>query len=205
MKKISSINKDYIASANDTEKKVFPKYTTQLINLANSNAHGTRPKVVGSMADYFPLYLEETDDPTVEGWKNWYTNKEPEAKARAKARILPQVERLKEAIDLIDEQLIDQWLDDILIDKTFNGMYFQKAILQKLSEHFELPYRPSSVEEESKGIDGYIGSTPISIKPETYELMKQLGEQIEASIVTYRKNSSGGVDIFIEEDLNPHA
>jgi len=29
----------------------FPKYTTQLINLANQNAAGTRPKVVGQMSE----------------------------------------------------------------------------------------------------------------------------------------------------------
>ena len=30
------------------EKEVsFPRYTTQIMNLANSNAQGTRPKIVG--------------------------------------------------------------------------------------------------------------------------------------------------------------
>ena len=29
----------------------FPKYTTQLINLANQNAGGTRPRVVGQMSE----------------------------------------------------------------------------------------------------------------------------------------------------------
>lgn len=29
----------------------FPKYTTQLMNLANSNAQGTRPKVVSQMSE----------------------------------------------------------------------------------------------------------------------------------------------------------
>ncbi len=29
----------------------FPKYTTQLMNLANQNSQGTRPKVVGQMSD----------------------------------------------------------------------------------------------------------------------------------------------------------
>ncbi len=28
----------------------FPKYTTQLMNLANLNAQGTRPKVVGQLS-----------------------------------------------------------------------------------------------------------------------------------------------------------
>ena len=29
----------------------FPKYTTQLMNLANQNAQGTRPSVVGQMSE----------------------------------------------------------------------------------------------------------------------------------------------------------
>jgi len=29
----------------------FPKYVTQLLNLANQNAQGTRPRVVGQMSD----------------------------------------------------------------------------------------------------------------------------------------------------------
>jgi len=29
----------------------FPKYSTQIINLANQNAQGTRPAVVGQMSD----------------------------------------------------------------------------------------------------------------------------------------------------------
>jgi len=33
------------------EAKQFPKYTTQLINLANQNAQGTRPKVVGQLSE----------------------------------------------------------------------------------------------------------------------------------------------------------
>ena len=33
------------------EVNEFPKYTTQLINLANQNAQGTRPIVVGQMSD----------------------------------------------------------------------------------------------------------------------------------------------------------
>ena len=31
----------------------FPKYTTRIINLANQNAQGTRPRIVGQMTDLF--------------------------------------------------------------------------------------------------------------------------------------------------------
>jgi hypothetical protein len=33
------------------EEPEFPKYTTQLMNLANQNAQGTRPRVVGQMSE----------------------------------------------------------------------------------------------------------------------------------------------------------
>jgi len=40
----------------------YPKYTTQLLNLANQNAQGTRPKVVGQMSEL----IREFDGRTVE-------------------------------------------------------------------------------------------------------------------------------------------
>ncbi|MEM3112973.1 MAG: MjaI family restriction endonuclease [Candidatus Pacearchaeota archaeon] len=33
------------------EAKEFPKYTAQIINLANQNAQGTRPRVVGQLSE----------------------------------------------------------------------------------------------------------------------------------------------------------
>ena len=33
------------------ETKDFPKYTSQIINLANQNAQGTRPRVVGQLTE----------------------------------------------------------------------------------------------------------------------------------------------------------
>jgi len=33
------------------KERSFPKYTTQIINIANQNAQGTRPKVVGQMSE----------------------------------------------------------------------------------------------------------------------------------------------------------
>ncbi|WP_339252968.1 MjaI family restriction endonuclease [Sporosarcina sp. FSL W8-0480] len=205
MKSIGKINTDYIYDANDTVPREFPKYTTQLMNLANSNAQGTRPNVVGPMATYFQEFLDEVPAPSIEDWEKWYTDREPGAKERAKARILPQIERLKEAIQLIDESLVDKWLDDLLIDKTYNGLYVQKAIIQKVSEHFDVPFAVSTAADESKGIDGYIGGTPISVKPDTYENLTKLKEQIDVPIVSYKVNkSSRNIEVFIPLDLDPH-
>ena len=52
-------------------------------------------------------------------------------------------------------------------------------------------YKIASSEDESKGIDGYIESTPVSIKPTTYSQMNMLPEEIKVSIIYYKKTKTG--------------
>jgi hypothetical protein len=62
-------------------------------------------------------------------------------------------------------------------------------------------YRLSIIEEESKGIDGFIGDIPISIKPITYKIKNSLRENIEAKIIYYEKTKNG-LNIDASELLN---
>jgi len=48
--KVKLTNKEIRESLN-IETPEFPKYVTQIINLANQNAQGTRPNVVGQLSD----------------------------------------------------------------------------------------------------------------------------------------------------------
>lgn len=43
--------------------KEFPRYTTQILNLANQDAQGTRPRVVGQLSEL----IKECPDKTYEG------------------------------------------------------------------------------------------------------------------------------------------
>ena len=45
--------------------------------------------------------------------------------------------------------------------------------------------------EERKGIDGYIGSVAVSIKPTTYKTKNALRENIGAKIIYYEKVKDG--------------
>ncbi len=49
----------------------------------------------------------------------------------------------------------------------------------------------SNRSEESKGIDGYIGNIPISIKHDTYKIKKTLTENIDVKIIYYKKLKDG--------------
>ncbi|MDY5512282.1 MAG: MjaI family restriction endonuclease, partial [Eubacteriales bacterium] len=52
-------------------------------------------------------------------------------------------------------------------------------------------YRLATPDEESKGIDGYVGNTPYSVKSNTYKTMKRLSEVIDVKMVYYEKTKTG--------------
>jgi len=79
---------------------------------------------------------------------------------------------------------------DLVVVKTFMGLRFQEAILKKGADIKGTNYRLSEPGEESKGIDGYIGEIPVSIKPYTYEIKSSLPEEIDVKIIYYKKVNS---------------
>jgi len=165
----------------------FPKYTTQIMNLANQNSQGTRPKVVGQMSDLIELFPGKTYNE----WVDWYLQEKPVSIDNATDKVYDMVQKLQEAIKLIDKDLVRKWVKDLVLTKTFIGLRFQKTILAKIASLKNLSYQLSTPEEESRGIDGYIGKTPISIKPTTYKSKEMLNEQINVEIVYYDKKKDG--------------
>lgn len=106
----------------------------------------------------------------------------------ASDRLFDMVEKMCRNIQKIDEEMCREYVEDLVLYQTYRGFDIQEAILSKLSEMYERDYRRSSAEEELRGIDGYIGEQPVSIKPATY--MDNLKEDISAPIVFYEEYSS---------------
>ncbi len=169
------------------EVKDFPLYTTQLINLANQNAQGTRPRVVGQLTEL----IKECPKRTYKEWKNWYLAKYPNAIENATERINEMMNNLKEAIKSIDKSMIKKWVEDLVLEKTFIGLRFQEAILKKVASLRDANYRLAEPKEESQGIDGFIDDIPVSIKPLTYKTKDALREEIKVRIIFYNKTKSG--------------
>lgn len=165
----------------------FPKYTTQLINLASGTAQATRPKVVGQMSELFP----ESNATSINEWREWYLSRCPKSIDEATDKIYSQILKLKSAIALIDKELVRKWVEDLVINKTFNGLYMQDVILHTISKKYgDGSYRRSTPEDEAKGIDGYIGEKAYSIKPDTYKSKSLLNEQIDVTMVYYTKTEN---------------
>lgn len=167
----------------DAPEPEFPKYTTQLLNIANKNAQGTRPKVVGQLSDL----IQEFSGKNMEEWKTWYLDKHPEAIKNASSKVSDMINLFRDAINKIDNDLIEKWVTDLVIVKTFVGLRFQEAILKKVANAKNASYRLSTADEESKGIDGYVGRVAVSIKPITYKVKPELDEKINAEFIFYKK------------------
>lgn len=193
-----TLKNENIAYFNKSEKCVFPKYTSQLINWANQNAQGTRPVVVGKMSELFQEFMASNEEITIENWRNWYRKRYPDAFEKAADKIFEQVQNLRNAMRLINREMVEQWVEDLVISKTFNGLYVQKAILASLAERMGTTYRLATPDEESVGIDGYVGDVPYSIKPDTYKTMGRLSESIAVKMIYYTKTKTG-VTIEVEE------
>lgn len=186
-----ALKNESIECYNNSNSVDFPKYTSQLINWANQNAQGTRPVVVGQMSELFPEFMASGDDIRIENWRKWYIQKYPDAIEKAANKIYAQIQNLQKAITLIDYEMVKNWVEDLVISKTFNGLYVQKAILASLASRRGTTYRLATPEEESIGIDGYVGDIPYSVKPDTYKTMNRLSETINVKMIYYTKKKTG--------------
>lgn len=193
-----TIKNEELKQLNQNGGGTFPKYTSQLINWANQNAQGTRPRVVGQLSDLFPQFVKESKVVTIDEWKAWYMKRYPNAIEDAASRIYAQVENLREAIKLIDRDLVRTWVEDLVISKTYNGLYVQNAILKKLAIMKNSTSRLACPQEEARGIDGFVGDTAYSIKPDTYKTMGRLSEIIDVKMIYYKKNKTG-LQLEVEE------
>ena len=176
------------------KKREFPKYATQLINLASRTAQATRPRVVGQMTEL----IKECPEKTYEGWKKWYLAGHPDTIKNAIDKVSDMINKLKEALMKIDRKMIKSWVENLVLEQTYIGLRFQEAILKKIAQLKGASYRMALESEEHKGIDGMVGNTSYSVKPETYKTQKHLIEDIKADNMVFYKKTKSGVEFEIE-------
>lgn len=177
------INNDELKGLLEINNKDFPKYSTQLINLANQNAQATRPKVVGKLSEL----IQEFDGKTLDEWMEWYLEKYPDSLETATNKIFEKLQEMSLVLPEITKEMIYDWVEDLVINKTFFGLKFQSAIIKHIADKNKLSYRLANPTEESQGIDGYIGKKAISVKPISYKLKLSLSEEIKVDVIWYNK------------------
>ncbi len=181
------------------EELSLPKYVAPLINLANQFAQATRPRIVGQLSEL----IKECPYKDFKGWKEWYLNRYPNAIEEATDKIMNMLENFKEALEKVDRNIVKKWVEDLVIIKTFIGLKVQEPILVYLSRKLGEGYRLAIPEEESKGIDGYIGEYSISIKPITFKEKIGIAEIRPSGdiVIYYKKDKDNNIVISEIEGL----
>lgn len=198
MKKIY-LNKEDLYKASNIPEASFEKYVPSILNYVNGIAQATRPKVVGKMTELMEKFRAESKDKELDAWERWYKKNYPHALNNAAEKIKAKLQEVKYALETIDEDTIRKWVQDLVIHKTYVGLVVQRAILQKLSKHTGMNMRYATAEEESQGIDGYIGSKSVSVKPSSYQQKQALSESIAAHTMIYYEKDQKGLFFEFEE------
>lgn len=170
-------------------------YIGSVINLGNSFSQATRPKNVGQLSDMIQDFRELDCNHSVDTWEEYYNQNQGEEKIQeASVKIWEYVQRIKNNLEELTEEDVYAWTKDLIIDKTFSGLQIQLDVL-KLASNGE-SYRLAKPDEESKGIDGYIGDEPVSIKPKSYKKTIESGkESIPYRIIYYTNGEKQGLKI----------
>ena len=102
----------------------------------------------------------------------------------------------------MDCATVRRWVTELILEKTYVGLHTERAILDEAAKRIGKPYRPSSAGDESKGIDGYIGDEPASVKPESYKYNRARREAIKVPIIWYKTDKNGAVVADLSEIPN---
>lgn len=171
----------------DAPTPKLPTYVSPILNLANRFASGTRPKVVGQMSEL----IKQFDGRTLDEWAEWYQRRHPDAIAQAVRLIRDRLTEFQQVIENITDEMIELWVKDLVLVKTFIGLKFQEAILKKVVESTGHDYSLASPEQEARGIDGLIGGREVSIKPASWKDQVIQRESLQGVLIYYRKTEDG--------------
>ncbi len=194
------ITKSKIKSIKSSTLKDFPLYTTYLINKISETAQATRENVVGQLSEEFPIFIkkckENQCDVSLDEWKSYHKQKYPNAIKDAKAKIKAMLENFKSAINKIDDDLIERWVEDLVYDKTFIGMNIEQLIREYLfSKGYEI--RKATPQEESQNIDVFIDGEPYQIKPEGYN-RTVIKSRIQVPVLIYSKDNNDNIIVKVK-------
>lgn len=161
----------FYKSQDTRSRRVWPRYTTQILNIAGQNAQCFNANKIGSMKEHWLEFTATGQPDTLENWEAfWFTKHTEEDLVWAANKLFSKVSEMPIDTTVITAELCRDYVEEVIFNKTHFGMGGESAAIRAAAEYFGLPFRFSNAEEESQGIDGWIGDKPVQVKPEdTYK------------------------------------
>lgn len=170
-------------------RRVWPKYATQLLNIAGQNSRCFDAKRVGSMKELWLEFVDSDQPDTLENWEAFYLNaKGNHGLTEASQKLHDMTQKM--GIEWVDGQMCSDYVHEVIFNKTHFGMGGESMAIAVAAEYFGLDYRFSNAVEESQGIDGWIGDQPVQVKPQDSYKVGHVFNKADTSkqlVVTYEK------------------
>lgn len=148
----------------ERSRRQWPKYATQLMNVASQNAKATNPKNVGSMKETWLAMRNQGIKGTLKNWTDFYNSVHGESRVvEAGLKIRSMLSKM--GIEWIDSEMCIDYAKEVVYNKTQMGLGGEEMALEAVADYYGMEFRFSTAEEESKGIDGWIGQFPVQVKP----------------------------------------
>ena len=189
------------------------KYQSSFINIVSQTAQATRPKVVGKMSELVRSFknsmIKKDMKLNIENWKKYYLSKYPNAIKISREKIQKSYEKQIENIKKISHEDIKNWVENLIFEKTINGLVIEEQIFNYLKNNFkQFSWRKSTSKEESKNIDIIFNDEKIQVKPisafKTTNINKILEEikNNNIKIIVYKINEKNQlVEVFFDSNL----
>lgn len=196
------ISKNKQKQLTDEVLNSFPKYTTFIINQASQTSQATRPQIVGQLSEEFPNYLKkcknESVQPSLQGWVDYHSDKFLDAVENSKTKIKTMVNNFKDAIELIDDELIEEWIKDLLFSKTYYGFNLE-AIIIKFFQSKGCNVRKATAEEESRNIDLFVNERPYQVKPISFKRTNPTTANLGIQSIIYYSKIKDTIELEIDD------
>jgi len=186
-------------------KKPIPKNYYNLVNKLVESSQAFRPKNIGQMSELVPEFLANNPDADHEDWRDHYNSLYPGRFDRCYEIDMNYVQdQLPKCGLIITDDFCDYlsaWCDNMVYVYNFYGFYYQQPVIEAVATHKGKNYEISSIIEESKNIDVYIGNEPYSVKPISWkEHSKITGMKIDSHIkMIYYTTKKDGIEIEYDD------
>ncbi len=171
------------------------------MNLANHTSKATHRGSVGSLDEILAEFEAEHPDATFEEWVDYYNERyNGEAKVqRAAKKTHDMVENMRKAIDLITYDMVEQWIEDLILYKSYMGFDAREVIIPKLGRELQVGSKLADPKEMAEGISGYLGEQPICLRSLKHDEGPAMYEDAGVPVVYYEETDSGGYRVEMEE------
>ena len=189
------------------------KYQSEILNLVNKHGRGNDAKIVGMVSQEIKDYRANTDEPSLDGWKQYHQELADirGINAGVEANWI-KFKEMKKAIALIRKDTIRYWLENLVYNKTFAGLQAQDMVLRDIANRMtkkegkEYSYRNGNSDDEKAQIDGYIIAPDntvcgLQVKSDTYKSHNTIEGIAPVQYVYYKLNANELTYTFDLENL----